>query len=511
MRRWMIPMVAMLFAACGDGGAVEPVEDAAPVDVLDVAAEDAAPDAGPDAAPDTPPDLAPDLPPDTLPDTLPDTHDTLEGCADGEHDGGDGACVPEGECSHGFSDGGDGSCVPEGSCAEGHHDGGDGACVPEGFCVPGFFNRLEGDVLACAPELVLSDPEVGGILPAAVWDGTGATVIWYAPGDAGKWMQVRMTFQGEVLGAPAPLAMGVTDPGVLSAAPVDGGLLAVWEQSGGILRCMRVQQDGSSVTNTLATDVMAGPGEAWVSLVPEAEGALIAWVDEAGAPALARVDDACQLVWGPVAPPLPEGEIVLGAPGIAVKDGVTLVGWPADDGAGEGYHRVLAYDQGGTPGEAQIWQDGPGVVEAGLRLFPRTLGFGFHGLTLGPFGGGVPTPILRSLDKDGVPKASPSAPIPTPPAPVVEPWSVALTDDVFTLAWGDPDTGTLWFAAVADGAVAVDPTPVSSHGPDAPPGVGPGSLAQIPGVGHLLVWSSPLSGQDEIYAAIIDANGKRLH
>lgn len=252
-------------------------------------------------------------------------------------------------------------------------------------------------------------------MPTVFWDGTGATVIWYAPGDAGKWMKVRMTFSGEILGPPSPLAMAVTDPGVMTAAPIDGGLLAVWEQSGGILRCMRVQQDGSSTTNTLATDVMVGPGEAWVSLVTEADGALVAWVDEIGAPTLARVDDACQIVWGPEAPPLPGGEVVLGAPAVAVKGGVILVGWPADDGASEGFHRVIAYDTEGTPGEAQVWQDGPGVVEFGLRLFPKTLGFGYVGLTLGPFGGGVPTPILRDLDKDGIPKAAPSAPIPTPP------------------------------------------------------------------------------------------------
>jgi len=536
MQRWLNPVIAILFVACGGGGSTVPADDTTVPDVLDVAAEDGGADIAPEVGPDIPADTPPDTPPDTPEGCVDGEHDGGDGtcvpegecaaghvlggdgvcvpegtCSEGYHDGGEGICVPKGECSHGFADGGDGSCVADGFCADGYHDGGDSSCVPSDTCVPGFFNLLVDDVLTCTPELVLSGAESGGVLPTVLWDGTGATVFWYAPGDPGKWMKVRMTFKGELLGAPGPLAMDVTDPGVLTAAPMGTGFIAVWEQSGGVLRCMRVQQDGSSVTNTLATDTMAGPGEAWVSMVPEAEGALIAWVDAAGAPALARVDGTCQLVWGPEAPPIPEGEVVMGAPAIAQKDGVTLVGWPADDGAGEGYHRVLAYDAMGTPGEAQTWQDAPGVMEAGLRLFPRALGFGFLGLTLGPFGGGVPTPILRDLDKDGVPKAAPSAPIPTPPAPVVEPWSLTLTDAVFTAAWGDPDTGTLWFAAfLTDGSVAVDPTPISSHGPGVAPGVGPGSLAPIPEVGHIVVWSSPLSGQDEIYAAIIDDDGVRL-
>ena len=275
---------------------------------------------------------------------------------------------------------------------------------------------------------------------------------------------------------------------------------------------MRVQQDGSSNTNTLAIDALAGPGEARVSLVGAPDGALAAWLDETGAPMLARVDDACQVVWGPEAPPLPEGETVLGAPAVALKDGVTLVGWTADDGAGEGFHRVLAYGAAGLPGVPQTWQDGPGVVEAGLRLFPKSLGFGYLGLTLGPFGGGVPTPILRDLDKDGVPKASSEAPFPTPPSPVTEPWAARLTDDILTVVWIDAETGTLWLAAFhADGSPAVEPIVVTSHGPDGAPVIGPGSLAPIPGAGHVVVWSSALSGQDEIYAAIVDASGVRIH
>ena len=538
MKRLLVPLVVLMLAACdGGGGSTQPAEDTAPVDAMDTAAGDAAPDVAPDVPPDAPPDVPPDTPPDVFEGCTPEEHDGGDGtcvplgtcapgfvlggdgvcvpegsCSAGYHDGGEGICVPEGECSHGFADGGDGSCVPEGTCAAGYHDGGDGACLPEGTCIPGFFDKPEGGGAACAAEVVVSDPEIGGRLPLVLWDGTGATMIWYAPGEPGKWMKLRMTFTGALLGTPAPMAMDVAAPGAMAAVPMGSGLLAVWEQSGGILRCMRVQQDGSSTTNTLATDGKAGPGEAWLSVVPEAAGALVAWVDAAGAPALARVDDACQVVWGPEAPPLPGGEAVLGAPAVAVKSGLTLVGWAADDGAGEGYHRVLAYDAAMAPGEAQTWQDGPGVVEAGLRLFPRTLGFGFHGLTLGPFGGGVPTPILRDLDKDGVPKASPSAPIPIPPAPVTEPWAAALTDDLFTVAWADGDTGTVWLAAFhGDGAVAIEPTPVSVHGPGAAPALGPGSLAPIPGVGHALLWSSALTGQDEIYVAIIDTDGVRLY
>ena len=150
----------------------------------------------------------------------------------------------------------------------------------------------------------------------------------------GRWMKVRMTFDGQVLGAPAPQAMDVVDPGALAAIPLAGGLIAAWEQSGGILRCMRVQTDGSSSTTTLATDAMAAPGQAGVSVFAEAQGGLITWLAQGGGPVIVRVDDMCQPVWGPEAPPLPDGETVLGAPAVASRDGVTLVGWPADDGAG---------------------------------------------------------------------------------------------------------------------------------------------------------------------------------
>lgn len=83
------------------------------------------------------------------------------GCADGFHDGGTGACVPLGTCSSGFHDGdGDGpgdTCVPEGTCLRGFQDGGQGVCRPEGVCdqFAGFFDRGDGVCVGpgapCAP------------------------------------------------------------------------------------------------------------------------------------------------------------------------------------------------------------------------------------------------------------------------------------------------------------------------------------------------------------------------
>ncbi len=552
MKRLMLPFVVFTLAACDGGGGSSPqAEDTAPVDVLDVIPMDTAPDIAPDVAPDIAPDTPPDIPEGCTPEEhdggdgtcvplgtcVDGFHDDGEGicvpegdcapgfvlggdgvcvpegtCSDGYHDGGEGICVPEGECAHGFSDGGDGSCVPEGSCAAGYHDGGDGACLPDGACIPGFFIDPESEDGACRAEIVISDPEVGGTQPMILWDGTGATAIWYAPGEPGKWMKIRMTFKAELLGEPGLLAMDVVAPGFLSAIPTPGGgFQVVWEQSEGILRCMRVQQDGSSTTNTLATDVITGLDGANVSLASEETGARVAWVDDAGAPHLALVDESCQIVGEPLALPLDEGETLLAVPVTAAKDGVTLVGWSGYD-AEEGFHRVLSYDGAWSLTETQTWQDGPGVVEEGLRLFPRTLGFGFLGLTLGPFGGGVPTPILRDLDKDGIPKAAPGAPFPTPPEGVAEPWAVQLTDAGFTAAWADPDSGSLWVAAFdAAGEVLHAPVAVATHGADAEVAMGPGALTPIPGVGHALVWSSALAGSSEIYVAIIDEDGVRLH
>ena len=95
---------------------------------------------------------------------------------------------------------------------------------------------------------------------------------------------------------------------------------------------------------------------------------------------------------------------------------------------------------------------------------------------------------------------------------MTEPWSAQLTDDIFTVAWGDPDSGTLWLAAfLVDGSVDVDPISISNHGPEVPPVLGPGSIAPIPDVGHIVVWSSSLTGQDEIYAAVVNDNGIRIH
>ena len=522
MRKILLPLF-FLVACGGEGGGPTPAEDTALLDTTDLVAADTISDLVPDVPPEIAPEVALEIPPESPPDIpegCPDgEHDGGDGtcvpegtCAAGHHDGGDGICIPEDECAHGFWDGGDGACVPEGTCSEGYHDGGLGACLPQGVCSPGFFSKGSGGAADCEPELVLSDPDVGGALPAVVWDGTGLTVLWYGPGDPGAWMKIRMTFDAQILGTPALQATDVVDPGVLVAIPVPSGLIAVWEQSGGILRCMRVQADGSSTTTTLATDARVAPGEAWTLLSPVGDGALVTWVDQSGAPVAAVVDDACQPGWGPVTPPLPDGETVLGPPAAAEKNGVYVVGWPADGGDGEGFSTVLAYDADAVPGEAQAWQDAPGVVEEGLRLFPKTLGFGFFGLTLAPFEGGTPTAILRDLDGAGLPKAAPLVPLPAPGVDLAEPWAVSLTDDVFTLVWYEADSGSIWLAAfTAEGTITIAPKPLAAHGPDASLTFGPAALARVPGVGHAVTWSSALSGQDEVYVAIVDNSGQRLH
>ena len=78
-----------------------------------------------------------------------DTNGECTLCAEGHHDGGDGACVAEGTCAPAYAldlsgdctlcapghhDGGNGSCVVEGACALGYHDGGDAACALAGTC-----------------------------------------------------------------------------------------------------------------------------------------------------------------------------------------------------------------------------------------------------------------------------------------------------------------------------------------------------------------------------------------
>lgn len=102
-------------------------------------------------------------------------------CPPGQHDGGDGVCLPEGQCTPGYEevdgacvgplcrpgqhfDGVDG-CLPLGRCApgfqvaddgrcvpcpEGQHDDGTGSCVPRGTCARDFEVDADGDCVPCA-------------------------------------------------------------------------------------------------------------------------------------------------------------------------------------------------------------------------------------------------------------------------------------------------------------------------------------------------------------------------
>lgn len=58
-----------------------------------------------------------------------DTAEADAGCPPGEHDGGDGTCVPEGMCASGYHDGGDGTCLPKHRCAPGYYLESMGSCA----------------------------------------------------------------------------------------------------------------------------------------------------------------------------------------------------------------------------------------------------------------------------------------------------------------------------------------------------------------------------------------------
>ncbi len=88
---------------------------------------------------------------------LPDAQGACRACDGDRHDGGEGVCVPLGECSAGFRDGGAGACVPAGVCERGFHEGG-AACLPVGECSAGFHEGGGGACLAegaCAEGYVL--------------------------------------------------------------------------------------------------------------------------------------------------------------------------------------------------------------------------------------------------------------------------------------------------------------------------------------------------------------------
>jgi hypothetical protein len=100
----------------------------------DVSDADGASDADPSDASDADsgqnqPDSASDA---TDEDTDGDSPDASDGCPSGEHDGGDGTCVPEGECSDGFHDGGEGDCVLETRCSTNFYLSEAGTCEPVG-------------------------------------------------------------------------------------------------------------------------------------------------------------------------------------------------------------------------------------------------------------------------------------------------------------------------------------------------------------------------------------------
>jgi len=93
---------------------------------------------------------------------------TTTTCNAGYHDGGDGSCLPSGQCASLYHDGGDGTCVllsacedgyrPKGdgscvlasACAAGYHDGGDSTCVLASCCKDGFHNDAVGDCVQVA-------------------------------------------------------------------------------------------------------------------------------------------------------------------------------------------------------------------------------------------------------------------------------------------------------------------------------------------------------------------------
>ena len=73
---------------------------------------------------------------------------TNSGCIEGFHEGGDGGCLPEGECAPEHHDGGAGVCVATGTCSPGYREGGDSTCVEVGGCSEGYHDRGEGVCVA---------------------------------------------------------------------------------------------------------------------------------------------------------------------------------------------------------------------------------------------------------------------------------------------------------------------------------------------------------------------------
>jgi hypothetical protein len=69
------------------------------------------------------------------------TQCTLRFHDDGSHHG----CAATGQCATGFRLGGDDECVAVAMCSQGFHDGGSGMCLPQGECSPTFHDGGAGD------------------------------------------------------------------------------------------------------------------------------------------------------------------------------------------------------------------------------------------------------------------------------------------------------------------------------------------------------------------------------
>ena len=80
---------------------------------------------------------------------------------DGSHMG----CIAVGMCKSGFRLGGDGECVAMAMCSPGFHDGGTGNCLPEGECTPGYHDGGSGQCVAV------------GMCTTGFWDSGEGTCI----------------------------------------------------------------------------------------------------------------------------------------------------------------------------------------------------------------------------------------------------------------------------------------------------------------------------------------------
>lgn len=143
------------------------------------------------------------------------------------HDGGNGGCVPVGNCSPGFTlngvtgqcranvvcagdehDDGTGVCVPDArGCANGMHDGGDSRCVAMGTCSAGYKLDNRGRCVAT-------------IVCAEGWHPDGATPPTCVPDRAcGEGMQDNGVGVCVVIAVPPDCAVGFHDGGAGACVP----------------------------------------------------------------------------------------------------------------------------------------------------------------------------------------------------------------------------------------------------------------------------------------------------